>query len=204
LPVIRQRRAGRPLPPALLDLKKPGIIMLAGPSLATAQKLADAGWVGAGALPLMALDAQDLPDADGAGVRALTKEDLPEARALLSDTYGLSAAAAAAAIPLLTVEDPDLGVWGLFDGDRMVSAFTGATGAGLVVVWSMATRPHNQRKGYGRRLLATALRSRFEAGAEGSLLQSSAAGERLYRGLGYQVVEYWQLWSRPRWLIGRA
>ena len=43
----------------LLDLKKPGIIMLAGPGLATAQKLADAGWVGVGALPLMLLT--DLP-----------------------------------------------------------------------------------------------------------------------------------------------
>ena len=158
----------------LLDLKKPGIIMLAGPGLATAQKLADAGWVGVGALPLVVLDGPDLPDVDGAGVRALTEEDLPEARALLADTYSMSDAAAAAAVPLLAVEDPDLRVWGLFDGDRMVSSFTGATEDGLVVVWSMATRPHDQWNGYGRRLLATALRSRFEAGAEGSLLQSSA------------------------------
>jgi ribosomal protein S18 acetylase RimI-like enzyme len=188
----------------LLDLKKPGIIMLAGPGLATAQKLADAGWVVVEALPLMVLDGPDLPDVDGAGVRALTEEDLPEARALLADTYSTSDAAAAAAVPLLAVEDPDLGVWGLFDGDRMVSSFTGATEDGLVVVWSMATRPHDQGNGYGRRLLATALRSRFEAGAEGSLLQSSEAGERLYRGLGYEVVEYWQLWSRPRWVMARA
>ena len=152
----------------------------------------------------MVLDGPDLPDVDGAGVRALTEEDLPEARALLADTYSMSDAAAAAAVPLLAVEDLDLGVWGLFDGDRMVSSFTEATEDGLVVVWSMATRPHDQGNGYGRRLLATALRSRFEAGAEGSLLQSSAAGERLYRGLGYEVVEYWQLWSRPRWVLGRA
>ena len=188
----------------LLDLKKPGIIMLAGPGLATAQKLADAGWVGVGALPLMALDGAKLPDVEGAGVRALTEEDLPEARALLADAYGMSDAAAAAALPLLAVKDPDLGVWGLFDGDRMVSLFTEATADGLVVVWSMATRPRDQGNGYGRRLLVTALRSGFEAGAEGSLLQSSAAGERLYRGLGYQVVEYWQLWSRPRWIMARA
>lgn len=188
----------------LLDLKKPGVIMLAGPGLATAQMLADAGWVVVEALPLMVLDGPNLPDVDGAGVRALTEEDLPEARALLADTYSTSDAAAAAALPLRAVKEADLGVWGLFDGDRMVSLLTGATEDGLVVVWSMATRAHDQGNGYGRRLLATALRSRFEAGAEGSLLQSSAVGERLYRGLGYEVVEHWQLWSRPRWVMSRA
>ncbi len=188
----------------LLDLKKPGIIMLAGPGLATAQKLADAGWVGVGALPLMLLTELLPPGHPESDVRPLTEEDLPEARDLLADTYGLSDAAAAAAVPLRAVEDPTLGVWGLFDQGRMVSSFTGATEDGLVVVWSMATGRHAQGNGYGRRLLDAALRSRFEAGAEGSLLQSSAAGEKLYRGLGYQVVEYWQLWSRPRWVMGRA
>jgi len=188
----------------LLDLKKPGVIMLAGPGLATAQKLAEAGWAVVDALPLMLLHGRDLPDVDGADVRALTEADLPEARALLADTYSLSDAAAAAAVPLLAVRDPGLGMWGLFDGDRMVSFFTGATEDGLVVVWSMATRPRDQGNGYGRRLLATVLQSQFEAGAEGSLLQSSAAGGHLYRGLGYEVVEHWQLWSRPRWIMGRA
>jgi GNAT superfamily N-acetyltransferase len=188
----------------LLDLKKPGIIMLAGQGLATAQKLVDAGWVVVAALPLMVLEGRNLPGVDGSGVRPLTKEELPEARAILTDTYSMSDAVTAAALPLVAVEDPTLGVWGLFDGDRLVSVLTSATEDGLVVVWSMATRPRDQGKGYGRRLLATALRSRFDAGAEGSLLQSSAEGERLYRGLGYEVVEYWQLWSRPRWMMGRA
>jgi GNAT superfamily N-acetyltransferase len=189
----------------LLDLKKPGIIMLAGPGLATAQKLVDASWVVVAALPLMLLEGRNLPDVDGSGVRALTKDDLPEARSILTDTYSMSDAVTAVAVPVAAVEDPTLGAWGLFDGDRMVSVLTSATEDGLAVVWSMTTRPQDQGKGYGRRLLVTALRSRFEAGAaEGSLLQSSAEGERLYRGLGYEVVEYWQLWSRPRWMMGRA
>jgi hypothetical protein len=38
----------------------------------------------------------------------------------------------------------------------------------------------------------------------GSLLHSSVAGERLYRQLGFSVVEYLQLWSRPRWVLGAA
>jgi GNAT superfamily N-acetyltransferase len=188
----------------LLALGKPGIIMLAGPGLATAQKLAEAGWVGVGALPLMTLTELTPPADEDHGVRALSGADLPAARELLSATYGLDDASAAAAVPDRAVEDADLGVWGLFDGDRLVSSFTGALEHGLVVVWSMATRVDCQGRGYGRRLLESALPSQIEKGASGSLLQSSVAGNRLYRGLGYTVVEHWQLWSRPRWVMGRA
>ena len=202
----------------ILEVGMPAIIMLAGPGLATAQKLAEAGWVGVGALPLMTLTDLATPDgADGAGgpdgpdgpdggnqVRALNEGDLPTARDLLADTYGLDEASAAAAVPSRAVDDPDMGVWGLFDGDRLVSSFTSATENGTVVVWSMATRVECQGRGYGRQLLQSVLSSRFDEGATGSLLQSSAAGEKLYRALGYTVVEYWQLWSRPRWVMGRA
>lgn len=188
---------------ALLALKKPGVIMLAGPGLATAQSLAAEGWVAIGALPLMILTG--LPSAEpDTGVRALSLDELPLARELVADTYGLGNAAAAAAVPDHAVEEPDMEVWGLFDGDQLVSVFTSALSGGLVVVWSMATRRNGQRKGYGRRLLVTALRRQFAAGAQGSLLQSSAAGRRLYDGIGYSVVEHWQLWSRPRWVMGRA
>jgi ribosomal protein S18 acetylase RimI-like enzyme len=86
----------------------------------------------------------------------------------------------------------------------LVSSFTSVVEDGLVVVWSMATRVECQGRGYGRRLLEAALSSELEQGAVGSLLQSSAAGKKLYRSLGYTDVEYWQLWSRPRWVMGRA
>ena len=187
----------------ILDVGKPAIIMLAGAGLATAQKLADVGWVGVGALPLMTLTEVAAPVGPN-HARALTGEDLPGARDLLADTYGLDAASAAAAVPDRAVEDPELGVWGLFDGDRLVSSFTSATEHGMVVVWSMATRVECQGRGYGRQLLQGVLSDQLDRGATGSLLQSSAAGEKLYRALGYTVVEYWQLWSRPRWVMGRA
>jgi hypothetical protein len=48
------------------------------------------------------------------------------------------------------------------------------------------------------------LNDQFDKGATGSLLHSSVAGEKLYGALGYSTVEYWQLWSRPRWVIGNA
>jgi GNAT superfamily N-acetyltransferase len=188
----------------LLDVGKPGIIMLAGPGLATSQQLAEAGWVGVGALPLMTLRELSGRDGEGTGTRALTEADLPEAREMLSDTYGLDRASAAAAVPDRAIEDEGMGAWGLFDEGRLVSSFTSVVQDGLVVVWSMATRVGCQGHGYGRRLLETVLSRERELGAVGSLLQSSSAGERLYRSLGFTVVEHWQLWSRPRWVMGRA
>jgi predicted acetyltransferase len=68
----------------------------------------------------------------------------------------------------------------------------------------MATLPGNQGHGYGRRLIQVALREQLEKGATGSLLHSSVAGENLYRNLGYEVIEYFQMWSRPRWVLGLA
>ncbi len=72
------------------------------------------------------------------------------------------------------------------------------------MVWSMATPPAWQNKGYGRRLLTTALASSAALGVTESILQASSAGEALYRALGYEVTEYWQTWSRPRWVFGRS
>ncbi len=191
----------------VLDLGRPAIIMLAGAGLAGAQQLAGAGWVGVGALPLMTLTRStggSVPGGDGSGVRELPVQELPAARELLADTYGLDDASARAAIPDGIVERDDMGAWGLFDGRDLVSCFTGVVEDGLFVVWSMATRVRRQGRGHGHRLLAAVLDRQFDDGVSGSLLQSSVAGQKLYRGLGFEVVEYWQLWSRPRWVMANA
>jgi GNAT superfamily N-acetyltransferase len=188
----------------LLDLGRPATIMLAGPGLGTAQTLADLGWVTVGALPLMALGADQPTPPDDHAVRALSRPDLPAARELLADTYGLDPASASAAVPDRAVEATDMGAWGLFEDGHLVAGVTTVIEGGSVVVWSMATRPGSQQRGYGRRLLNAVLARQRTAGVAASLLQSSAQGEPLYRSAGYEVVEYWQLWSRPRWVLGRA
>jgi GNAT superfamily N-acetyltransferase len=200
-PAVLTERCLQPI----LDLKRPAIIMLAGPGLGTAQKLVEMGWVDVGALPLMELTSPPEPGGDDAGVRALSSGDLPVARELLSDTYGLDHGSALAAVPDRALTDADLGAWGLFDGDRLESCFTGSMEDGLLVVWSMATRTDRQGRGYGRRLLGAILDQQFEGGAiSGSLLQSSIAGQKLYGALGYGELEHWQLWSRPRWVMANA
>jgi ribosomal protein S18 acetylase RimI-like enzyme len=89
----------------------------------------------------------------------------------------------------------------MFDGNELVSCVTGVLQDGMVVIWSMATRADCQRRGHGRRMLEAMLSQQFGDGAIGALLQASHAGERLYRQLGFTVVEYMQLWSRPRWAL---
>ena len=191
-----------------LALKKPAIIMLAGPGLATAQSLVEHGWVTVGALPLMTMDARCPSATTSTNLEAkaipLSFEELPTARELLGDSYSLDAATAAIAIPDRAIDAADMSIWGCYAEGQLVSCVTTVLQEGLVVVWSMATRRDCQGRGYGRQLLDAVFADQFEAGASGALLHSSVAGEKLYRQLGFKVVEYLQLWSRPRWVLGAA
>jgi GNAT superfamily N-acetyltransferase len=191
-----------------LAQKKPAVIMLAGPGLAAAQRLVEPGWVTVGALPLMILAKPDWcaasSDAGSATAVPLSRGELPQARQLLAESYYLDEATAAMAIPDRAVDAADMSVWGCYAEDRLVSCVTTVVHDGLVVIWSMATRQDCQGRGYGRRLLDAVFAQEFEAGASGSLLHSSMAGEKLYRRIGFTVVEYLQLWSRPRWVLGAA
>ena len=82
-----------------------------------------------------------------------------------------------------------------------MSCITGVLQDDMVVLWSMATRAECQRQGHGGRLLEAMLSQQLADGAVGALLHASEAGEGLYRRLGFAVVEYLQLWSRPRWAL---
>ena len=187
-----------------LGVGEPALVMLSGPGLATAQKLVERRWVTVGALPLMVLAHPVEPVSDRTGVERLDRDRLGPARAMLADCYGLDPETARSAIPDRVVDSPDLAAWGMVADGRLVSCLTTVVQDGVVVVWSMATRRDRQRQGHGRRMLEVALGHHFEQGASASLLHSSRAGEALYRHLGFSVVEYLQLWSRPRWALGVA
>lgn len=187
-----------------LRVGKPALIMLSGPGLVTAQKLVESRWVTVGALPLMALCDLSAFSTDDTGVERLDRHQLEAARHLLAECYGLDRGTAETAIPDAVVDSPDLAAWGLYAEGALVSCVTTVLQEGVVVVWSMATRRESQRRGYGRRLLESVLNDQLQRGASASLLHSSLAAEALYRHLGYTVIEYLQLWSRPRWALGVA
>ena len=188
----------------LLDQGQPGIILLAGLGLSTAEHLSDSGWVCIGAQPLMLLSPLSPEPPTTSDVRTLDIDELNLARRAVTDSFGISDATAMTAIPDSIANCSDVTVWGLFEASQLVSSVVIVEEDGLAVIWSMATLPSSQGRGHGRRLLDVALHDQHEKGATGSLLHSSAAGENLYRGLGYQVIEYLQMWSRPRWVLGLA
>jgi GNAT superfamily N-acetyltransferase len=188
----------------ILNLGKPGMIMLGGAGLGAAQTLIDEGWANVGALPLMLLTTPPAERTVSTDVRPISIDDLTSAREILVDTFSLSASTVGTVLPDSLTGRHDIEVWGLFEADRMISTVTNVREDDVAVVWMMATRRESQGQGHGRRLLEVVLHEQFKNGVVGSLLHSSKAGERLYRGVGYQDVEYLQLWSRPRWVLGSA
>ena len=91
--------------------------------------------------------------------------------------------------------------WGLFQAGELVSCAAVVTVDDTIAIWSMATPHDRQRHGYGRRLLSAIHAAGRDAGATTSVLYASPEGEPLYRSIGYAVAEYWQVWSRARWVF---
>jgi GNAT superfamily N-acetyltransferase len=179
--------------------KVPTIVALAGQALGSAQVVVDAGWVCVGERAFMARPG--LPSTPDPSARRATADELPAVRAVLAETFETTPELALVAIPEPDGWAPGTEVW-LLEEDDAIHAVTAAVpiDSGLGI-WSTATLPGHQGHGFGRRLLETVLDAN---GADHSVLQSSVMGEPFYRSLGYQVVERWQQWSRPRWVLGRT
>ncbi|MGO9582701.1 MAG: GNAT family N-acetyltransferase [Acidimicrobiales bacterium] len=186
------------------ELGAPTVVMLCGASLGNARQLADAGWICVGVLPFMATQLQQ--GSVDLELRRLERGDLPAFRLIFQSAYRVGPESSELAIPGEVGDETDgraggAEAWGLFVDDEMVSGgVTVAVGTNLCV-FSMATPEHLQRHGYGRRLLSAVLTRGASLGLERALLNPSPAGEHLYRSAGFSVLEYWQVWSRRRWLL---
>jgi GNAT superfamily N-acetyltransferase len=185
----------------------PAIVMVAGEALADVQTLVSADWICIGATPFMALDLEhdelDAGDPD-AQVRRLSSDELPAARALLEEAFALPSELTSVALPDASVSAEGQAVWGLFEGAELLTCAAFVAVQEAIVGWSVATPPRLQRRGYAVRLLRAVLENSADQGATLSLVYSSAAGEPLYRTLGFRELERWQMWSRPRWVLART
>ncbi len=169
---------------------RPAIVMVAG--AARGEVPDDGDWVPVAEMPFMARELTgDL--AEDPAVRRLEAAELPAARTLIAEVFGLHERLALTALPPDAAERHH--VWGAFAGELASCAITVAVGDCLAV-WSMATAPALRRQGHARRVLSTAL---ARAGARTSLLYAPIEAEPFYRSLGYEVLERWQLWTRRRW-----
>jgi GNAT superfamily N-acetyltransferase len=145
------------------------------------------------------------PSPGGSGARRLEHNDLDAARAVIASSFGIPIELGAVALPAEAFDDPKVAVWGAFDTTgALVSTLILARVQDAVVPWSMATIEAARGAGHGSRLLGAALGGAAEEGAELALLQSSPTAIGFYRGCGFTELETWQIWSRPRWVLGRA
>jgi GNAT superfamily N-acetyltransferase len=188
----------------ILAAGAPAVVMIAGRAADRVARLRDRRWKPIGTLALMHLELGRWQAAPGRAARRLGAGDHPAVRALVGDVYGVGPRLAGVAISgsVAGLEGHDL--WGAFDpAGKLVSCLATVRVRHTVVVWSMATAVAARRRGFGAAALSTALTSAVETGATSSLLSSTAAGEPLYRALGYRELERWQQWSRPRWALAR-
>lgn len=178
----------------------PALIMAAGRALGAVQRLVDAGWACVGTVPLMA---HELPGGvDDHAVRRLGADEWGVARRLVGRAFHLAPELTEVALPHRVASDRRVAVWGL-GGDELASCVATVTVDRTMVLWSMATPPERQRRGDGGRLVSALMARAGAAGCDAVIMYASATGEPFYESLGYEVVERWQLWSRPRWVLGQ-
>lgn len=192
---------------------EPSVLMLAGPALGHALVLSDSGWVCIGQTAFMRSTVLAPPaQSRDVSYRAETRDlvlaqdsgQLAAARVLFAAAFGSSADDAAIALPHRLLDANGERLWLRYSPDRdLLSCVCTVDVEDLAVIWSMATRPDLQGTGQGRALLDD-LHARFSAMSNTRcfLLTSSNAGYPLYLGARYKTLERWQMWSRPRWVIG--
>ena len=190
----------------ILAAGAPGLVMVAGGALGEVQELIDEHWVCVGSAPFMARALESRTHGVEDGPAGSVAEDrLPEARELIADVFDLDAQLAEVALPSDALEPPGRTLWATFDErGAMASCLVSVAVQDAVVIWSMATRGDRRRRGHGRAVLEAALAHAAADGCRVALLHASASGEPFYRSAGFAELERWQLWSRPRWVLGHA
>ena len=203
LALLHGASAGAVTPQVLDEVSRadvPALIMLAGAGLAASEVLHDAGWVCTGALPFMARGPG--PAELDPSFRDLAPHELVDARRLAGQAFGVPDEVGA-----IIFADDALGrdgarIWGVFEGDELrCCAVSQWVGTDYSVGWGLSTAPEHQRAGYGRRLMRSSAARRLDGGPPVNLFMATPAGQHLYEQEGYVTLEYWQIWSKPRWVL---
>ncbi|MCJ0904085.1 N-acetyltransferase [Rhodococcus sp. ARC_M6] len=186
----------------ILAEKHRSVIMLAGLGLGAGTVLSDAGWVCVGSSSLRMLP--NSPSELDPQVKVLDEEELGAARGLVGEIFNVDPASAALVYTASSSEGHSRrSVIGLVEDGALQAAAMLSFGHPISTGWAGGTRPTSQRRGHGMRVLQQASAIAFAEVGEGSLcFLASDASNRLYDVAGAEIVEYWQMWSRPRWLLG--
>jgi GNAT superfamily N-acetyltransferase len=187
----------------ILDLGQPAILMLGGAALGDAQMLVGSSWVCVGSVSLMARPIEDVEQP--ADARALARDEWDMAREVVCEAFGMPAEMARLALPDAELSRPGRDLWGAFSADGRVAAVVGTILVeDAVCLWSVATLPDAQGQGLGARVVDAALHGAGSTGARLAVVQAAAGADGFYANRGFSTAEFWQQWSRPRWVLGRA
>lgn len=182
----------------------PAIVMVAGGALGEVRHLAQLGWVCAGEAMFVIRDLEEAASLPrDPNVRKLGSADLPAARQIIADRFGLYEKLALVALPPDSADRPGQSVWGGFDEQgEMVSCIAGVETGDYLSTWSLATAPAGRARGYAHRLLYT-LFADAATSHRAALAHILPHNEPIHRSFGYLVLEHWQVWSHPRWVFTR-
>jgi GNAT superfamily N-acetyltransferase len=115
----------------------------------------------------------------------------------MSEAFGVPAYAARAIYEVeSTWHGPLAGYVGVVDG-ALVTCAAMVVEAGAIGVYAVGTLPAWQRRGYAEAIMRQALaETRARCGAMPTLLQSSAAGYRMYERMGYRTATRYLVFAR--------
>ena len=201
---------GIQIPRSLEEIKAagaPALIMVAGQALGEVQQLIEAGWVCIGQTAFVGCELEPWLDVEiDPWVRRLEPADLEAARALTDDVFGIGPDLARVAIPDDATSRPGQTVWGVFtDRGELRRRARGPRGArGRRTDQGIATPTRFRRQGYARRLMNSVLAAAAQSGARFAVGHTTPDGEAFDTSVGFEILERWQQWSRPRWVLGRA
>lgn len=200
---------GVQIPRSLEEIKAagaPALIMVAGQALGEVQQLIEAGWVCIGQTAFVGCELEPWLDVEiDPWVRRLEPADLEAARALTDDVFGIGPDLARVAIPDDATSRPGQTVWGVFtDRGELVSPLLCVQVEDVVGLWGIATPTRFRRQGYARRLMNSVLAAAAQSGARFAVGHTTPDGEAFDTSVGFEILERWQQWSRPRWVLGRA
>lgn len=164
--------------------------------------LAAAGWSHVKDVPFMRQRPRRRP-ADP-GIRELGPADIAAARDCVMDAFSGPESLGRALFNDTVLARPDASAWGLFlpDGE-LVGCGLLTVGPEALCAWGMGVR-HSARRSraalslvfYGVNLAAQCDPPRP------FLFNATEDGERLHLGLGGELLERWELWTRRRWVLG--
>lgn len=120
-------------------------------------------------------------------------DDVPAVTTLASDAYRLDPEHVAVVVQHAVTSRLAIDFWLLEDDGEAVSTVQTHRTGETVSLWTMATPPPMQRRGYGRALLGGVLRWAAQDGATVGLLGATPAGEPLYRSTGWRVIDDWEI-----------